>query len=428
VGGQNTHATPTPIIEEGRIYVHFGSYGTACLDTETGETIWENRELKCDHRVRPASSPIIDGDSLFLTFDGVDVQFVAWLDKNSGETNWITPRDGSRDLKDTLRAQGLTDEQVEATSKLKPNDNRKSYATPTVIEYQGKKQLISPGAEITYSYDPENGEENWRVQHEGYGWNVASRPVFAHDLVYITMGISSRLAAIRPDGSGDVTDTHMEWIVGGRAPQIPSPTVIGDLLFMVSDRGGSVTCMDAKTGEQIWRERLPGGGTFWGSPVYADGKLYVANTKGTVHVFAPDREFKLIAENIFEFSGKKKAAPVSKEALAKPASKKVPEKDFSETDLANGGLEKLMKSKGMSSTEIETYLAGARGKDMSDMDIAKSLSGGGEKGASAKGKGGAAAGAKPGSVHDVSFTASPAIAGSNIILRSETHLYCIAQL
>ena len=124
----NTHATPTPIIEEGRIYVHFGSYGTACLDTKTGKKLWKRRDLNCDHRVRAASCPIIDGGLLFLTYDGVDQQFVAALEKKTGETRWLTKRTYKSGLVPT---------------KDKPNDNRKSYATPTIIEHDGKKQLLA---------------------------------------------------------------------------------------------------------------------------------------------------------------------------------------------------------------------------------------------------------------------------------------------
>jgi len=390
-GGNNTHATPTPIVEEGRVYVHFGSYGTACLDTKTGETLWENRELKCDHRVRPASSPIIDGDSLFLTFDGVDVQFVASLDKNTGEVLWVKNREGNQDLGATLKAQGLSDAQVEATKRAKPNDNRKSYATPTVIEYEGKKQLISPGAEVTYSYDPETGDENWHVKHEGWGWNVTCRPIFANGLVYSTQGISKRLVAIRPSGSGDVTDTHIEWSIEGRVSHIPSPVIVDGLLFMFSDTGGSVTCLDAVTGEQLWRERVRGGANFWGSPVYADGKIFIAGLNGVVYVFSAGREFELLAANDFELpSGKAAVAPAKETA-------KAPNKSTAPKDIDK--LVAQMRAKGMTNQQIKDYLAGGTTK----------------------------AGGKSGGGSPAGFIASPAIAGNALILRSETHLYCIAE-
>lgn len=298
----NSPATPTPIVEEGRVYVHFGTYGTACLDTKTGKKLWERRDLHCDHRVRPASSPIIGGDSLFLHFDGVDVQFVAALDKNTGKTLWLQNREVDSDLDAVLRAEGLSEADIEATKKEKPNDNRKSYATPTIIEFQGRPQLISPAAEVTFSYDPNTGEELWRVRHEGFGWNVACRPIFEHGLVYITTGVARRMLAVRPSGTGDVTDTHVAWSVRGRTPEIPSPLIVDDLLFMVSDKAGVVSCLEAKGGEEVWRERLAGVGNHWASPLYADAKIYLTSLKGVVSVISAARNFQVLAENKFDAS------------------------------------------------------------------------------------------------------------------------------
>jgi outer membrane protein assembly factor BamB len=299
--GHNTHATPTPFVEEGRVYVHFGTYGTACLDTKSGKKLWERRDLNCDHRVRPASSPIINGDSLFLHFDGVDVQFVAALDKNTGQTLWLQNRGVDSDLGAVLKAEGLSDADIEETKKEKPNDNRKAYATPTIIAYQGQRQLISPGAEVTFSYDPANGKELWRVRHLGWGWNAACRPIFEHDLVYLTTGQSRRLLAVQPSGSGDVTDTHVAWSHRRFVPNMPSPLIVDDLLFMVSDQG-LASCLEAKTGRELWKHRLSAGGDHWASPLYADGKIYFCGKKGIVSVIAAARDFQLLTENRLEAS------------------------------------------------------------------------------------------------------------------------------
>ena len=258
----NSHASPTPIVEDERIYVHYGTYGTACLDTKTGDKLWERRNLNCDHRVRPASSPIIDEESLFLTFDGVDVQFVASLDKNTGDTLWLQHRQVDSDFDAVLRAKGVTD--TEKTKKEKPNDNRKSYATPTIITHHGKKQLVSPAAEVTISYNPKTGKELWRVQHEGWGWNVACRPIFAHNLVYFTTGVEKMLLAVDPSGTGDVTDTHIVWRSRKGTPEIPSPLIVDDLMFMVN-KGGVASCVEAKSGNLVWRGRV--GGNHWASPL-----------------------------------------------------------------------------------------------------------------------------------------------------------------
>ena len=146
----NSHASPTPAVEEGRVYVHFGTYGTACLDTETGEQFWERRDLNCFHRVRAGSSPIVDDEALYVAYDGVDVQFVAALDKRTGDTRWLEDRGVESDLAAAMKALGFDDPaDMRETAKEKPNDNKKSYATATLIEHEGRRQLISPAAEAT---------------------------------------------------------------------------------------------------------------------------------------------------------------------------------------------------------------------------------------------------------------------------------------
>lgn len=303
----NTHATPTPVVEDGRVYVHFGDYGTACLDTKSGEKLWERRDLKCNHRVRAGSSPVIDGDSLFISYDGIEAQFAISLDKNTGETIWRQDRSVYNDQIETMMDAGLSRAQAEMAAKRKPDDNRKSYATPAVIEFEGRKQLISPASEVTYAYDPETGEELWRVRHEGWGWNVTCRPIFENGLVYLTMGVARRVVAVRPSGSGDVTDTHIVWSAEGRVPEIAIPLVIEDLFFMVEDKGGIMTCLDAITGERIWKERLGDRGQHWASPVYADGKIYVPGEKGVITVIAAAREYQVLAEN--QLDGRFNASP-----------------------------------------------------------------------------------------------------------------------
>jgi outer membrane protein assembly factor BamB len=279
----NTHATPTPIIEEGRIYVHFGTYGTACLDTVTGKKLWERRDLNCDHRVRPASSPIMDNDLLFLTYDGVDQQFIAAVEKETGQTRWLRKR---------------TYKSGQEPPKSKPNDNRKSYATPTIIEHNGRRQLISPAAEATYSYDPSTGKELWFIRHgKGYGYNVTCRPIYSHGLVFTNSGISKNLFAIDPSGSGDVTDTHIRWTTRRGVSNIPAPLVVGDNLYMIGDSGGMVSCLEAKTGKQIFQERLGGIQNHWVSPIYADGKIYFFSRDGVFSVIEASSEFKILSKN-----------------------------------------------------------------------------------------------------------------------------------
>jgi len=269
----NSFASPTPVIEEGRVYISFGTYGIACLDTETGKTVWARRDLNCDHFRGPGSSPFLFGDLLIQHYDGFDVQYVAALDKTTGKTVWKTDR-----------------------STKFANDNgdfRKAFCTPIVIEVDGRRQLISPGAQATMAYDPYTGKELWRVCWSGY--STASRPLFGHGLLYLNTGFGkAQLWAVRPDGSGDVTDTHVVWKLLKGVPSKPTPLLIGDLIFMVDD-GGIASCVKALSGEVVWQNRL--GGDHSASPVYAEGRIYFFSHQGAAVVIEAGRQFEVLAEN-----------------------------------------------------------------------------------------------------------------------------------
>jgi outer membrane protein assembly factor BamB len=269
----NSYASPTPAIEEGRIYVHFGSYGTACLDTATGKILWSRRDFPCDHFRGPGSSPILFGDLLFVNFDGFDLQYVVALDKETGQTIWKKYRDIEYGTPD--------------------GDGRKAYGTPTVIEVNGRAQLVSPAAVATLAYDPATGRELWRVRHGGM--NVAAPPLYGQGKVFLCTGAGGfRLLAARPDGSGDVTATHVDWKYAKAVPTRCSPILVGDLLYMVSE-DGVVSCLDAKSGESIWQDRLAG--QFSASPVLADGRLYFASQDAATYVLQPGRTFKVLSVN-----------------------------------------------------------------------------------------------------------------------------------
>ncbi len=270
----NSYASCTPVLEEGAVYVHFGSYGTACLDPDTAEIRWSRRDLECDHWRGPGSSPVIDGERLYVAYDGYDVQYVVALDKRTGKTVWR--RDRNIDYG--------TDN----------GDRKKAYSTAQLIEVDGQRQLISPSAMETIAYDPANGDVIWRVKHGGM--NAAIRPLFANGLIYIAAGDGAKeMIAVRPTGKGDVTSTHIEWSLGRSVPKRPSQVVIGDRLFMIDDKSVA-SCLDAKTGKVIWQERL-GGGEYRASPLAVNGIIYCFSTTGETKVFEASEKFKLLAEN-----------------------------------------------------------------------------------------------------------------------------------
>ena len=275
ITNENTYASPTPVVEEGRVYVHFGTYGTACISTKDGQILWKRRDLNCDHEIGagPASSPFIYNNFLIFNVDGRDVQYVIALNKETGETAWKTNR-----------SVDFSDVQV---------NQRKAYGTPFIIPRGNSNQMVSIGAKGVYSYDPENGKELWKAEHRG--WSIAPRPVYGEGLVF-TMIDRDRpeMWAINPNGSGDITETHIEWKETKRMPPRASPIIIKGLLFVV-DRNGYISCIEAKTGKSIWQKRMKG--RFSASPILANNLIYFFNEDTVCTIIKPTRELEIVAEN-----------------------------------------------------------------------------------------------------------------------------------
>ncbi len=297
--GVNGYASPSPVLEAGRVYVHFGSYGTACLDALTGKPLWERSDLACRHYRGPGSSPIIYEDLLVLSFDGVDVQYVTALDKTTGETVWKTDRTT------------VWSDWDEDGKPKREGDYRKAFCTPLVIDVAGGPQLISLGAAAGFSYHPRTGAEIWKIQHGGH--SASPRPLFGNGLLHVVTGHGqTELWAMRVDGKGDVSDTHVAWKVTGKdVPKQPSPLLVDGLLYMVSNNG-MVTCLEADTGAEVWKERI--GGSFMASPILADGRIYVSSMQGKTTVLKAGRSAEVLAVN--ELEGSFLASPaVSGKAL-----------------------------------------------------------------------------------------------------------------
>ena len=268
----NSYASPTPVVEPGRLYCDFGTMGTACIDTATGKILWK-RLLPIEHQVGPGSSPILYGDLLVLVRDGCDAQYVAALNKNSGETVWKTDRPPHD-------ATGLP--------------YKKAFSTPLVIETTVGRQMIVLAAQWVVSYEPDSGKPLWRVD-TGKTFSNTTRPVFAHGLVFIGTAFGgAQLLAIRVDGRGDVTGTHVAWDTRKQVPKRCSPLVDGDELYTVAD-GGVASCLDARTGTVQWAERLSGNCS--ASPVLVEGRIYFFSEDGTATVVQPGKQFRSLAEN-----------------------------------------------------------------------------------------------------------------------------------
>ncbi|MDY0169232.1 MAG: PQQ-binding-like beta-propeller repeat protein [Thermoguttaceae bacterium] len=269
----NSYASPTPAVEDGRVYLHYGTYGTACLDTATGRTLWTRRDLNCDHHEGPGSSPILFDNLLIVHVDGRDVQYVVALDKLTGRTAWKTNR--SVDYSQYH------------------HNLHKAFCTPQVIQSGERLQLISPGPMAMMGYDPRTGEELWKVRYRG--WSMVARPLFGHGLVFMINDYDRpQLWAVRPDGHGDVTDSHVAWTIDRGMPSQPSFLLIGDLLYLVNN-GGIAYAVEARTGAEVWRSRIHG--DYSASPVYADGKIYFFARDSVATVIEPGRQFEELAVN-----------------------------------------------------------------------------------------------------------------------------------
>jgi outer membrane protein assembly factor BamB len=282
INPKNSYASPTPVLEAGRLYVHFGTLGTACVQTATGNVVWTNQDLRLDHKEGPGSSPILWKDLLIVNCDGLDVQYVAALDKRTGRLVWKAPRSGAR---------------------RSDPDFRKAYSTPLVIEVAGREQLVSVGADRTSAYDPATGKEIWWVNYTGF--SNTPRPVYGHGLVYLCTGFGKpEVWAVRAGGQGDISRERVVWRQARGAPVLPSPLLVEDVLYTVSD-AGVVTARSATTGEALWNERP--GGAVCASPVYADGRIYVCDEAGKASVLRPGPKYELLASNALQ--GRLQASP-----------------------------------------------------------------------------------------------------------------------
>jgi outer membrane protein assembly factor BamB len=268
IHSKNGQASPTPIVTEDRLYVHFGHHGSAALDL-TGKVIWRQDSVRYTPVHGNGGSPVLVDGLLIFGVDGESEPRLVALDAKDGKVRWETTRET-------------------------PAKRKFSFCTPLVIESEGKPLVVSPASGAALAYDPVDGREVWRVLY-GEGYSVVPRPVLARGLLFLASGYDRPiLHAIRPGGKGDVTASHVAWTLAKGAPNTPSMVVVDDLLYCVSD-AGIASAIEADTGKVVWSERL--GGDFSSSIVHADGRLYFQNEAGVGFVVKPGRQFELLAKN-----------------------------------------------------------------------------------------------------------------------------------
>jgi outer membrane protein assembly factor BamB len=264
---KNSHASPTPIVKGDRVYVHFGTLGTAALTT-SGDILWRT-QLPFQPEYGNGGSPLLYGDLLIVNCDGSDQAYVVALDTRTGAVRWKTPR---------------------------RTPSGSAYTTPLLVRVGGRDAVVSVGAHSATAYDPITGAELWHVNH--YGSSTVPSPVYGHGLVFLASGFQTvTLLAVRADGAGDVTATHVAWKVGRSAPLTPSPLLVGNELYIVTD-AGIATCLDAATGRRHWQQRLKG--EYSASPLYAGGRIYFLNEDGATTVVAPGTQFRTLATNTLD--------------------------------------------------------------------------------------------------------------------------------
>ena len=277
----NTYATPSPCIEKGFVYVHYGSIGTACINTVNGTVVWTRTDIKCEHVQGAGSSPVLYGNLLILDFEGTDVRFLIALDKSTGETVWKTERP-----KEPYEPMPVID--------------RKAYSTPLVLNVKGRDMLIANEAAVTIAYDPLSGEEIWRVVRGAQ--STIAMPFSEGGKVFFFTGYMvkedgkqfSELLAVNPDGKGDITGTNILWKKETERLQLLTPVIKNGLIYTVDTRN-TMMCLSAVTGEELWSRKLKE--NFNASPVYVNGKIYFCSFRGYILIIKEGRDFEVVAQN-----------------------------------------------------------------------------------------------------------------------------------
>lgn len=277
----NTYATPTPCIEEGFVYMHFGTYGTACVRTKNGSVVWKRTDMNCDHIQGPGSSPIIYKDLIILHIEGTDVQYIIALNKTTGKTVWKTERPH------------------EYYEKI-PEIGRKAYITPIIVSVNGKDLLISNGSAACIAYDPETGKEFWRII-QGEDSTIAMPFEENGTVFFYTSFVTDKdgtqyceLMAADPSGKGDVTGSKIIWRLKSPILQLLTPVVKDGLIYTI-DTKNNLYCLEAPTGNIVYSKHLIG--RYNSSPIYAGGYIYFISTRGETLIIKEGKKLEIVNKN-----------------------------------------------------------------------------------------------------------------------------------
>ena len=268
INKENSHASGTPATDGERVFVAFrvgDDIVVAAHDLASGKQLWLVRPGTHTGEWGFSNEPVLFKDKVILDGDSKGDSFLVALSRHDGKTRWRVNRSH----------QGI------------------SYSAPLIREMAGRTQLIQCGDRCVASFDPETGKQLWTV--DGPSQEFVATPVYSENagLVFVSSSWPKQiLLAIRPDGSGDVTGTHVVWRDSKGAPYVPSLIVAGDFLLSVNNAGVAF-CYEAATGKVLWQEKL---GRHHASPVLMGGLVFFINDNGEVNVIKPGPDFERIAK------------------------------------------------------------------------------------------------------------------------------------
>lgn len=264
---KNSYASATPATDGERVYAYFGSGGLLAVDFD-GRQVWHRSLGPITLYHGSGGSPLLYKDRVILYQDQRTNSFIAAFDSRTGKTLWHTPR-----------------------------EEKIGWGTPVAIRVGNRDEIVVSSQNHVRAYDPETGRELWKVS--GNTMEVTPTPAVGHGLVFCSSGRAGPTLAIRPGGSGDVTDTHIAWQTPRGSPFIPSPLVYGDYLYVVNDMTSIASCFEAKTGKVMWQGRLGEAHkeSFSASPIGVDGKVFFTNDQGQTFVMAAGPKFQLLRVN-----------------------------------------------------------------------------------------------------------------------------------
>jgi outer membrane protein assembly factor BamB len=279
---EGNSAAPSPLTDGKHVWAFFGTGALACFDFE-GKPVWEanlkERYGEYDHWHGYSSTPLLVGDTLYQMCLRMNDPYIVAIDKLTGKERWKRARE--------------TDAE---------HESRHSYASPILYRDDARSLLLVHGGDCLSAHRLEDGEEVWRCgslnPRENYNkfLRFVASPVAVPGLIVVPSAKGNPIIAVKPDGKGDVTATHVAWRRGRGTPDVPTPVIHDGLVYALNENG-VLLCLDAKTGEEVYLQRLHSGRQR-SSPVIADGKIYCASRDdGVVHVLKAGRKLEVLAEN-----------------------------------------------------------------------------------------------------------------------------------